>query len=251
MFISFFSTTVYQPLYNGFIFLIGSFPFVNAGVAVIVFTIVIKLLLFPLSKKAVKTQLEMKNIQPELDALKVEYKDDQQEYARKMMALYKQHEINPFSTIFLTLIQIPVIISLYYVFYKTGLPDVKLDFLYSFVSAPTSINMSFLGIADISTKSHILALLAAVSSFFQMRYSMPAHKPKGKVGESFKDDLARSMNVQMRYVFPVIVYFIAYNISGVVALYWITSNLFTIGQELYMRNHLKRTKNQSLEHAKR
>ena len=239
MFISFFKVTIYQPLYNGLVYLIDSFPFMNAGFAVIVFTIIIKLLLFPLSKKAVKTQLEMRNLQPKLDELKVKYKDNQQEYARKMLELYKEYDINPFSTIFLTLIQIPIILCLYYVFLK-GLPTINADLLYSFVKAPESLSMSFFWVDSIAGKSHILALLAAVTSFFQMRYSMPPHVPKGKPGESFKDDLARSMNIQMRYVFPVLVYFIAYSISGVIALYWITSNLFTIGQELYMRKHLKK-----------
>ena len=239
MFLSFFKVTVYKPLYNGLIYLIDTFPFMNAGMAVIVFTIIIKLLLFPLSKKAVKTQLEMKNIQPKLDELKLKYKDNQQEYAKKMLEMYKEHEINPFSTIFLTLIQIPIILSLYYVFLK-GLPIIDPNLLYSFVEMPQNLSMHFFWIENISHKTHILAILAAISSFFQMRYSMPKIPAKGKLGESFKDDLARSMNIQMKYVFPVLVYFIAYNISGVVALYWITSNLFTIGQELYMRKNLKK-----------
>ncbi len=236
---SFFKITIYKPLYNGLVFLIDSFPFMNAGFAVIVFTVIIKLLLFPLSKKAVKTQIGMKALQPKMDELKEKYKDNQQEYARKILELYKENDINPFSTLLLTIIQIPIIISLYYVFLK-GFPSIDAGFLYSFVKMPENLNMSFFWIESISNKSHILAILAAVSSFFQMRYSIPPHTPKGKPGESFKDDLARSMNIQMRYVFPVIVYFIAYSISGVIALYWITSNLFTIGQELYIRKHLKK-----------
>ena len=240
MFINFFKVTIYEPLYNGLIVLINTVPFFDAGVVVILFTLIVKLILFPLSRKAVKTQLEMKAIQPQLKELKETYKDDQQQYAVKMLALYKEHEINPFSTIFLTLIQIPIIISLYYVFLKSGLPSVQTELLYSFVKVPEFINMNFLGLIDISQKSHILALFAAVSSFFQMKYSMPKPDIKTKPGESFKDDLARSMSIQMRYVFPVIVYFIAYTISGVIAIYWFTSNMFTIAQEIYTRRDLNK-----------
>jgi YidC/Oxa1 family membrane protein insertase len=239
MFINFFKITIYEPLYNGLIALINIVPF-DAGVVVILFTLIVKFVLFPLSRKAVKTQLEMKAIQPKLTALKEEYKDDQQQYAVKMLEMYKEHEINPFSTIFLTLIQIPIIISLYYVFLKSGLPSIQVDLLYSFVSVPETVNMNFLGLIDISQKSVILALFAAVSSFFQMKYSVPIPQTKTKPGESFKDDLARSMSIQMRYVFPIIVFFIAYTISGVIAIYWFTSNIFTIAQEVYTRKNINK-----------
>ena len=239
MFINFFKITIYEPLYNGLIALINFIPF-DAGVVVILFTLIVKFILFPLSRKAVKTQIEMKAIAPQLAELKEKYKDDQQQYAVKMLEMYKEHEINPFSTIFLTLVQIPIIISLYYVFLKSGLPSIQTELLYSFVSAPDVVNMNFLGLIDISEKSHILALLAAVSSYFQMKYSVPIPQTKTKPGESFKDDLARSMSIQMRYVFPIIVYFIAYTISGVIAIYWLTSNFFTIAQEVHTRKNIKK-----------
>lgn len=240
MILSFFKVVFYQPLYNGLILLMDVLPFVDAGIAIILFTIIIKLALFPLSKKAVTTQIEMKAIQPKLDALKEEYKDDQKVYAQKMLEMYKEYNINPFSTILVTIIQIPIIISLYYVFLKSGLPDIRMDLIYSFVKVPEAVNMNFIGLFDIAQKDYILAGLAAVTSFFQMKYSIPPVNTDTKPGESFKNDLARSMSIQMRYVFPVIVFFIAYQVSGVVALYWITSNLFTIGQELYVRKHIKR-----------
>lgn len=239
--IEFFRTVIYIPLYNALVFLIDILPFFDVGLVIVIFTLIIKFILFPLSRKAVKTQLEMKAIQPKLKELKEEYKDDQQQYAMKMLELYKEHEINPFSSIFLTLLQIPIIISLYYVFLKSGLPEIHMDILYSFTPVPEMVNMRFLGIVnDVSEKSHFLALLAAVSSFYQMKYSIPKPDSKTKPGESFKDDLARSMSVQMRYVFPVVVYFISYTISGVIAIYWFTSNMFTIGQEIYTRKNLNK-----------
>ncbi|HEY4496189.1 MAG TPA: YidC/Oxa1 family membrane protein insertase [Candidatus Paceibacterota bacterium] len=235
---SFFHATIFEPLYNGLVFLIDITPFADVGIAVIVFTCIVKLLMFPLSKKAVKTQMAMKAIEPETEKIKNQYKNNREELARQTMALYKKHQVNPFSSFAVILIQIPIILGLYYVFFKGGLPTINTDWLYSFVAVPDKVNMLFLGILDISKKSIFLALLAGVSQFFQAKLAMPPIKPRGDKPD-FKADLARSMGLQMRYIFPVIVVFIAYSISGAIALYWTTSNIFAIGQELVIRRQLK------------
>ena len=235
---SFFHTIIFEPLYNGLVFLIHITPFADVGIAVIVFTCIVKLLLFPLSKKAVKTQMAMKAIEPETEKIKNQFKNNREELARQTMALYKKHQVNPFSSFAVILIQIPIILGLYYVFFKGGLPTINTDWLYSFVAAPDKVNMLFLGLLDISKKSIFLALLAGVSQFFQAKLAMPPIKPRGAEPD-FKADLARSMGLQMRYIFPIVVVFIAYSISGAIALYWTTSNIFAIGQELIIRRQLK------------
>lgn len=232
-----FFTVFYQPLYNGLIFLIGHLPWVDAGVAVILFTCLVKLAIFPLSKKSIATQMQMKSIEGDLAKIKEKYKDNKEEQARQTMKLYKDRKINPFSGFLVVLIQFPIIIALYWVFYKGGLPHINTDVLYAFVPTPETVNMIFLGLVDISKKSLSLALLAAITQYFQIRYSMPALPASTGTAPSFKDDFMKSMNIQMRYGMPLIVFFAAYNFSAVIALYWITSNLFAIGQELYVRNH--------------
>jgi YidC/Oxa1 family membrane protein insertase len=237
----FFFTYIIQPLYNGLVLLIGLFPGAGAGIIVVLFTFLVKLALFPLSKKSIQTQVHMKRSEGELNKVKDKYKDNKQEQAKQIMLFYKEKGINPFSGILLIFLQIPIIFSLYYVFLKSGLPAINANDLYSFVADPTllhPIKMDFLGlISDISSKSYVLAFLAAVSQYFQIRFSIPAIKPKTSQ-DSFKDDLARSMSMQMKYIFPVMVFFIAYKLSGTVALYWITSNLFAIGQEIFVRKRL-------------
>jgi membrane protein insertase Oxa1/YidC/SpoIIIJ len=99
------------------------------------------------------------------------------------------------------------------------------------------INTTFLGLIDITHRSIILALLAAVTTFVQLYIASRGQTtPKG---DSFGDNLARSMQTQMKFLFPVLVFFISYTISGVIALYWFTTNLFSIAQELYIRKKLK------------
>lgn len=237
--VAFFKAFFYQPLYNGLIFLFGVIPWADAGVIVILFTVIVKLALFPLSYRSAKTQVKMKKFEPELKRIREQYKD-RQEQALKIMEFYQKEGINPFASLLLILIQLPIVFALYYIFLKSGLPSIDTVLLYDpFIQAPAAVNMNFLGLIDIGGKSAILAFLAAASTFVQTRLSMPALPPRG-ANASLKDDLARSMNVQMRYVFPVIVFFISYNISGAVALYWFTSNLFTVAQELYVRKKLGR-----------
>ncbi len=240
-----YNTLIYQPLYNGLIFLMDISSWIDAGVAIVILTIIVKLILFPLSKKAITTQLRMKKVEPELASIREKYKEDKQEQARQTMKLYKEQGINPFSSILLILIQLPVIFALYKVFLSSGLPSINTELLYSFVSIPAHINIKFLDLVDISGKSLILALIAGVSTYVQIRLSMPP-KPKTATGpgvtpkaNTFKEDLARSMNIQMRYVFPVLAFFISWSISGAIAIYWITSNIFTIGQELVIRRTVK------------
>ena len=235
-----FHTFVYDPLYNGLIFLIGAVPGYDVGLAIIAITIVVKLILFPLSKKAVRTQILMRKLEPELNEIKKKYEKDKQQQAQKMMALYKENELNPFSSILLILIQLPIIFGLYWVFWRGGLPVVDMELLYSFISAPAEnlINMNFLGMIQMDGRSVFLAALAGVTQYIQIQYAMPQMAEK-KDNPTLKDDLARSFQLQMRYVMPVMISVFAYIISAAVALYWVTSNIFAIGQEVYMRKRVK------------
>lgn len=233
-----FNTVFFNPIYNGLIFLLDTVPFIDVGIAVILVTIAVKLILFPFSIKMVKTQLAVKQLEPEINKLKEIHKNDKQEQARQTMALYKEKGVNPFSGFLLILIQIPVIFALYFVFLKGGLPKINTDILYSFISIPDSINMNFLGFIDVSVRSIPIAILAGATQFFQIKYSLPPMKER--VGKStFKEDLARSFHIQMRYIMPIIVFSVAYAISAAIALYWTTSNLFAIGQEVYVRKRIK------------
>ena len=227
---------IYIPLYNGLMSLSDLLPFLDAGVIIILFTIVVKLVLFPISKKAVRTQAMMKLVEPELNAIKEKYKNDKQAQALRVMNFYKAKQINPFSSIFLLFIQLPIIFALYKIFY-TGFSPIDTSILYSFVAAPESINVFFLSLLDVTSKSWIMAFLAAVSQYFQIRYSMPVLPPK-KESPSFSDDFARNMQIQMKYVLPVMIFFISSQVAAALAIYWTTSNLFMIGQEIVVRRQL-------------
>lgn len=239
MFVSLFHTLLYEPLYNGLVFFIDIAPMASVGIAVILLTIVVKLALFPLSIKAVKTQIGVRAVEPELKKLREQYKNDKQEQARHIMELYRREGINPFSSFLVIFIQLPIIFALYWVFFRGGLPVIDTDILYSFIPTPEHVNMAFLWISDVSGRSAVLALLAGITQYTQIRLTLPPMGPRQQAA-GFKEDLARSFQLQMRYIMPLVVVVVAYFISAAIALYWTTSNVFAIGQEFVVRKRYKK-----------
>ena len=225
---------LYHPLINALAFLVSILPGGDVGLAVIILTILVKIVLFPLSQKAIESQAQMAVLAPELNKIK-EKGVSKEEQAKLTFDLYKKHKTNPFSGCLLIIVQIPIIFALYYVFYK-GI-NFDSSVLYSFIHVPEHINMVFLGVLDISGKSLLLAILAGISQYLQA-YFMPTPpvNTSAKAG-SFAESFSKSMSMQMKYVFPFVVAFIAYSISGAVALYWIVSNLFAVGQQIYAKRN--------------
>lgn len=240
---SLFHGLFYDPLYNLLVFIIQHIPGGDVGLATIIVTCIVKIVLFPLSKQATKTQLKMKVLEPELAKIKEQYGSNREEFGRKTLEFYRNNQLNPFASFFLILLQLPVIIALAYIFISGGLPEIKTDILYSFIQVPAIITTLFLGIIDVGGRSVLLSIFAGLAQFVQIRLSVPAYTPPSNPSKnpSFSDDLAKSMNVQMRYVMPIIMFFVCLSVSGAVALYWITGSLFTIGQELYFRKTIKKT----------
>lgn len=224
-----------NPIYNGLVFFIDTIPGGDVGLAIIAITIVVKIILLPLSFKTARSQQAMREIEPELKSLQEKYKDKREELGRAMMDLYKKAGINPFSPILLLFIQLPIVIALYFSVSKGGgvsLPEINTTLLYSFVPTPEHVSMMFFGLLDITQKSLPLAAIAGITQFIHTSLALPKQKPREKDAEpNFKDDLARSMNLQMRYVMPVMVFIIAYTISAAIALYFTISNIASIAQE--------------------
>jgi YidC/Oxa1 family membrane protein insertase len=222
---------LYEPLLNALAFLVSVIPGGNVGIAVILLTIIVKIVLYPFSQRSIESQAQMNILAPELNKIK-KSGASKEEQARLTFELYKKHKTNPFSGCLLVLIQIPIIFALYYVFLR-GI-NFESGLLYSFIHVPPQINMLFFGFIDITQKSLLLAILAGVSQYLQAHF-MPKPAAGATESGSFQESFAKSMQMQMKYIFPFIVAFIAYSISGAVALYWITSNLFMVGQQLYIK----------------
>lgn len=235
-----FHTIFFVPLYNALVELTSVFGG-SLGLAVVGLTLIVKLVLSPLSYKSIVSQLEQKKLQPLLDEIKKKY-PDQKEQAAKTMELYKEHKTNPFAGCLLIILQLPVIIALYRVF-LAGAAINPAD-LYPFVHAPSAVNMSFLGI-DMGAKSVVLAVFAAVSQFLQMHWSpsMKATASSAKPDpENTQAVMAASMTKSMKYTMPVMIGFFGYAVPGAVALYWGVSNVFMIVQEKLIERRMSQDK---------
>ncbi len=235
-------TFFFDPVYNVLVFFLDTVPNGDLGLAIIATVIVIKAILFPVSQKAVKTQKIMREIEPKLRAIKAEFKDDRQAQARAMMAVYQEAGMSPFASLVVLFIQLPVLIALGIVaiYGSAGikLPAVNPDILYSFIPMPDAVSMMFLGQFDVTQSSLLLALVVGVTQFISTSLSLPTLPPKEVGAEpNFKDDFMRNMQVQMKYVMPVIMVFVAYAFSAAIALYFLVSNITTIMQELLVRKH--------------
>jgi YidC/Oxa1 family membrane protein insertase len=232
----------YQPILNSLVFSIDKITFGDVGFAIIFITILIKLILSPLTAKSIRSQILMKRMEPELKLIKKEF-PNKEEQARKTFELYKKYKTNPFSGCLVLLIQIPFIIGLYYVFYK-GL-SIDASSVYSFINIPTNINFNFLGLIDLQGKSIVLAVLAGIAQFLQGYLASPV-KPKIEIikekdieeTNTFQDQLSSSMQTNIKYFLPIMIVFFSYTISAAVALYWFVSTMFTVAQEWYMRKKL-------------
>lgn len=228
---SFFHEVIYAPIYNALAFLVLWIPGGDVGLAIILITIVVKLILFPLAVRASRTQHAMRDLEPKLKELREKHKGNAEMLARETLALYRTEKVNPFASILLLLIQLPIILGLYWVILAEGTGSAfDQTVLYSWISAPTTTSFSFLGLIPLAEGSIILALLVAVTQFYQARLMMPVAPVK--TGKSFQDDLAASMHLQMRFVFPIVLGVVAYVAGAAIALYFLTANIFGIIQEV-------------------
>ena len=230
---------IYIPLYNGLIGIINLFPWMDVGLAIILMTIIVRLVLFPLSRKSIKTQIRMREIQPEVSALQKKF-TNKQEQTVKLMALYKEKGIRPLAGTLLLFIQFPILIGLYYVFARSGLPIVDTAILYPFIHSP-AINMSFLGMFDISKASVVMAFVAALTQYFQLRFSLASQATPGGANNP-----AASMAKQMQYFMPAMIFIMAFRFPAAISLYWAVGNLFMLGQELFVRFHHEKGKQKAI-----
>ncbi len=239
-----FHNFIFLPLYNGLIGIMDILPGIDVGLAVIIFTVIIRLILFPLSKSSVLTQVRMKEVEPEANRIRAQYATDKQTQALKIMELYKAKKVKPFSGVLLLIIQLPILLALISVFYKI-IPTIDPTYLYSFIHVPV-IKPTLLGL-DLTSKSLVLAIITAIIQFLQMHFSFASksvsnpNAAKGGVQDSAQ--MMQSMTAQMKYFLPLVAFASVYWIipatypqaAAVIAIYWSVSSLFTLFQEIYIR----------------
>lgn len=230
-----FQTLIVQPLYNVFIAILGFMPHGDAGLAIIVLTLIIRAIFYPAFAASIRTQLGMQKIQGEVDVINEKYKDNPTKRAEHTMALFREHKIRPFASFLALIIQLPVLFALYFALFKEGLPAIATHLLYGFVHAPATVQMNFFGLVDL-TKHHnlLLTIIVAALQFAVVWLSVARMKqaPKGSgVGRETREAAIRTQQQLMLYFFPAMMAVITYSLPAAVGLYFATSNLVSLGQE--------------------
>lgn len=220
-------TIIYQPLYNALIFLVWLIPGHSVGWAIIILTTIVRLALLPSSLKANRSQIKLRELQPELTKIQEKFKDDKQAQSQAIMAFYKKHKVSPWGSCLPLLIQLPILLALYYVFIN-GLSTAHFDLLYGFTPRPDSINPMFFGLDLTKPDKYVLPILAGISQFiqgWQMQGSMATKKTSDG-----KPDMQGALSKQMMFVMPIFTVIIAMRLPAALPIYWIITTLFGIGQ---------------------
>ena len=228
--ISVFNLILYQPLFNILILLYQYLPGRDFGIAVIVLTALIRLILYPLMAQSIKSQKVLSELQPKIQEIQQKFKEDKGKQTKEMMALYQKEKINPFGGCLPLLIQLPILIALYQVFWK-GLRPEAMTNLYNFIPHPGVIDPTFLGLINLGEASLFLAVLAGILQFFQTKMVTPKTlKTKQKEGTQMTQ-FSGMMQKQMLYFFPVFTVFILLKLPAAIGIYWVVTTLFSIIQQ--------------------
>lgn len=243
------------PIFNGLIVLDRLFG--DFGLAILVLTLIIKLILFPLTLQQLKSTKATQALQPQMAEIRKKYANDQQAQAAALQTLYKEYGVNPLAGCLPLFIQLPVLYGLYFAL-RTGLnPSSKLSdlnaLLYPFVPHFTHYpNVSFDWFTWLSflnpilrldwswafslnnpDPSHILPVIAGLATFVQLRMSL-ARRPPSPDGKPVAVDPTQQSMKMMQYVMPFFTIFIAWNVPSGLALYWTISSIFQAVQQYFV-----------------
>lgn len=231
-----FHTVLFEPIFNLFVFIYNFIP--DVGIVIGVLTLLVKLALYPFTAASIKAQKSLTDLQPKIEEIKKKHPDNKQMVATETMKLYQEHKINPLGSCLPLLIQLPILIALYWVL-QAGLTAPAagavnpLDGLYPFVQSPGSINPVTLGLFDLSQGgNYVLAILAGLAQFWQFRMMTRKHPPKAAGAGGKDEDMAAMMNKQMMYMMPVLTVIIGVKLPAGLALYWLVSTVLTALQQI-------------------
>jgi YidC/Oxa1 family membrane protein insertase len=257
-----FTTLIIQPIFNLLVFIYAILPGHNFGLAIIIFTIIIRLLMWPLVKKQLNHAKAMRELTPEIKKIKAAAKGDRQKESQMTMELYKEREINPFASLGILIVQIPILIGLY-----SGLnriikdPHTIVTFSYSFVQKLPWIQElskdihkfddSLVGLVNL-TKTAVgpngvywigilIAAAAAIAQYFQSKQLMPQTKDSrglrailseaGKGKQADQSEVNAAVGRSTMFLVPVMVFIFAIRLALALPLYWLTSSVVAYIQQ--------------------
>lgn len=228
-----FTTFLVQPIYNLFVFLLGVVPQGDAVLAIVAMTLIMRAVLYPVFTSSIRTQMGMQAMQPELDAAEEKYKSDKEALTRERMALLKKYKVNPFAGFGALIIQLVVLIALYFALFREGFPVIKEALLYSFVHAPAQISTTFFGFLNILEPHHIaLAALVGGTQYLAIRLTL---RRTPSPTNPDKEAAHRMQSAMMLYFMPLLMAVVSYTFPAAVGVYFVTGNLVSLFQEWLLK----------------
>ena len=263
-----FETIIVKPIFNALMLLYSIIPGGDFGVAIILFTIFIRIVIYPLVRKQLHQTKLMRKLQPELAKIRLAAKGNRQLEATMQMELYKKHGVSPFQSIFVLLIQLPIFIGLYHVIQVITLhrdevaklayaPIQQLEPVKKIIENPENFNHTMLGFIDLTKTAFsdntvnitliALALISAVTQYIMSKQTLPStDKPKKRFRDIMKEaaegkqsdaqEMSTAMMTNMVKIMPIMMFFIMVSLPGALALYYTVSNLVATAQQHYLLN---------------
>jgi YidC/Oxa1 family membrane protein insertase len=233
-----FFTVFIQPLLNALAFFVWLVPRNDLGLAICLLTVAVRLVLHPFQKFTASSQEKMQRLQPKIEAAKKKFKDAKDKQLEAIMAVYREEGVNPLAltggNLLVVMIQIPVLLGLFRVF-GGDVTKIFASGLYAFTPRPEAINAMFLGLIDLSAPNIVVAALAALAQFWQMRIAskkIMANQEAGSFGAAFQK--------QSQFLFPLLTIIIGVRLPAALALYWLVFTLLAVASDLWMaRNTAK------------
>lgn len=236
----FFEVILVQPILNVLMAIYAIIPGHDFGVSVILLTVLIRLILWPLATKQLHSQRKMQSLQPEIAKVKKQAAGNKQKENELMMELYKEKEINPFGACLPLLLQLPVLFAMFYVFQKTThfdqlvpllyAPVKNLPYMQQLIANPSQFNPTLFNWISMAKPNHVLAIIAGISQYIQVWMIRPKVKPEPG------DSQAQSQRI-MNYMFPIVTVVFAWNLMAALPLYWTTTNAVSIFQQWLIMRH--------------
>jgi YidC/Oxa1 family membrane protein insertase len=247
-----FRTFITKPLLNGLIFVASMTPGYNLGIAIIILTIIVKLILFMPTQHAMEGQRKMQEVQPKMDAMKAKFKDNPKKMQEETMKLWKENKVNPMQSCLPMLIQFPILIGLFFTIRDGSILALSEHLIYTpYQNLPWDFGTVFLGMDLTMPNVTVMPILLVVMQFFQMKLSFAINKKKSasakatadKQDKKKSDEKASQQEIQqkvMMYGLPLMIGFFALQFPAAVSLYWAASTVFAVGQQVYVnRKDLK------------
>jgi len=228
-----FRTILVQPLFNGLVLLYVHVAFEDLGIAIILLTIAVRIVLFPLFHKTAKHQKIAQQLQPEVKKIQKKHKNDREAQTKALMELYQEHKVNPLTPILLLIAQLPVLIALYRIFIIGFLSEAFM-MLYASVPEPQNITQCFLGLVALDARSIPLVIIAAGAQYVQGRLMVSRKGSK----QQLTGQAAKIAKVSI-YAGPAIALVILSRFAAAVALYWLTSTVFSIIQQVFVNRSVR------------